>query len=246
MKYEERKDVFAEKFFLFLLIVSLTIASYSLYKIVSQIRDYIKSDETYQNIERVYEETNSFERLRSMNEDFVGWISIDGTKVNYPIVQTDNNDFYLTHNFLKEPDFAGSVFLDFRIEDISVAKNIILYGHNMKNESMFGSLKHFLNEDYYEHHKVIRTYFKDRTYTWEVVAAYATERLHWMEAEFQDDELFTRFIETIQLYQFVSSHVELHDDQRILTLATCTKDDDKRFVIHAVLTSEEGAAWDEV
>lgn len=242
----ERMDAFVAKtFFLFLLIASLAAASYSLYVIVSQIQAYIKSDETYQKIERVYRESNSFERLRALNEDFIGWIAIDGTKVNYPIVQADDNEFYLTHNFFKESDFAGSIYMDFRIEDISTAKNIILYGHNMKNESMFGSLKRYLDEDYYEKHKVIRTYFKDLTYTWEVVSAYATPRLHWMEAEFRDQELFASFLETIQQHAFLSSHVNLHESQRILTLATCTKDDDKRFVVHAVLKFEEGTAWDE-
>lgn len=235
-----------KKFFLILLIVSLAVGSYSLYVIVEQVRDYMKSDETYKNIEEVYNDTRSFESLQALNEDFVGWITIDGTKVNYPIVQTNNNDYYLTHNFLKEPDFAGSIFMDFRIEDVAAAKNLILYGHNMKNQSMFGSLKRYLDEEYFEKHKVIRTYYKDRTYTWEIVSAYSTAQLQWMEAEFHDENVFASFLEMIQERSFFSSNVELHENHRILTLATCTKDDDKRFVVHAILTSEEGTAWDEL
>lgn len=77
----------------------------------------------------------------AINPQIIGWISVDGTKLNNPILQADNNDYYLNHNFKNKESRAGSVFMDYRNQILDMNKNTILYGHAMKNETMFGSLK---------------------------------------------------------------------------------------------------------
>lgn len=82
-----------------------------------------------------------FDELLAVNKNIVGWISIDGTKLNNPILQSNNNDFYLNHNFKDRESRAGSVFMDYRNDVQAINRNTILYGHAMKNDTMFGSLK---------------------------------------------------------------------------------------------------------
>ena len=92
----------------------------------------------------------------SLNKKLIGWIKIDGTKVDYPVLQTVNNDYYLDHNFDQEEDKNGSIFLD---KDCSIwprSQNLILYGHNMKSGKMFGTLKNYKDENFYKEHSQIQ------------------------------------------------------------------------------------------
>lgn len=91
-----------------------------------------------------------------LNKSLAGWIKIDGTKVDYPVMQTKNNDYYLNHNFDQEKDNNGSIFLD---KDCSIwprSQNLIIYGHNMKSGKMFGTLKNYKDKSYYDKHPYIQ------------------------------------------------------------------------------------------
>ena len=89
-----------------------------------------------------------FESLRKINSDVKGWIKVNGTKINYPFVQTSDNSFYLNHSFDKSKNKNGWVFLDYRNNlNNPNQKNCILYAHNMKNQTMFGTLKNTMNSD---------------------------------------------------------------------------------------------------
>lgn len=92
----------------------------------------------------------------SLNQKLIGWIKIDDTKVDYPVMQTVNNDYYLDHNFDQEEDKNGSIFLD---KDCSIwprSQNLLIYGHNMKSGKMFGTLKSYKDESFYKEHPVIQ------------------------------------------------------------------------------------------
>lgn len=102
----------------------------------------------------------------AVNKKLVGWITIDGTHVDYPVLQTVNNEYYLDHNFDQEEDRNGSIFLD---KDCSIwprSQNLILYGHNMKSGKMFGSLKSYKSEDFFKKHPQIKfdTIYEKGTY----------------------------------------------------------------------------------
>jgi len=96
-----------------------------------------------------------FHELLAVNRQMIGWISVDGTKLNNPILQADNNDFYLNHNFRDQESRAGSVFMDYRNNILNMNQNTILYGHAMKNNTMFGSLKNYLKQDFADNHPII-------------------------------------------------------------------------------------------
>lgn len=94
--------------------------------------------------------------LYNLNKSIVGWIKIDGTQVDYPVMQTKNNDYYLEHNFDQEKDKNGSIFLDKDCKIWPRSQNLIIYGHNMKSGKMFGSLKQYKNENFAKEHPYIQ------------------------------------------------------------------------------------------
>ena len=102
----------------------------------------------------------------ALNQKLVGWIKIDGTKVDYPVLQTLNNDYYLNHNFDQEEDKNGSIFLDKDCSIFPRTQNLILYGHNMKSGKMFGTLKSYKDEAFYKKHPTIQfdTIYEKGTY----------------------------------------------------------------------------------
>ena len=130
-----------------------------------------------------------------LNQKLIGWIKIDGTKVDYPVMQTSNNDYYLDHNFDQEEDKNGSIFLD---KDCSIwprSQNLLIYGHNMKSGKMFGTLKNYKDESFYKDHPVIQfdTIYEKGTY--EIMYVFS-EVVH-EEAEV-----------TFKYYQFINANSE--------------------------------------
>lgn len=171
-----------------------------------------------------------------INQDYLGWLSIDSTPIDYPIVKGVDNEFYLNHNFYKEADFAGAIFMDYRNSVDQLDKHTIIYGHDMKDGSMFGSLEKYADSDYWNKHKWIEWEFRGEIYLWEIFSAYVTNDTSWMEMEFKDNE-FTDFLRDIQDQSNFSHHVELTEEDRILTLSTCTVNSTatERFIVHARL-----------
>ena len=112
----------------------------------------------------------NWDSLRSINSDIVGWVIIPGTVINYPVVQTDNNDFYLNHIFDKTYNEAGSIFLDYENSPTIKGWNNIIYGHNLLDGKMFTSLKQYTNQDFYNEHKTILVATPEMNYKLEVVA----------------------------------------------------------------------------
>ena len=102
----------------------------------------------------------------ALNQKLIGWIKIDGTKVDYPVLQTSNNDYYLDHNFDQEEDKNGSIFLDKDCSILPRSQNLLIYGHNMKSGKMFGTLKNYKDESFYKEHPQIQfdTIYEKGTY----------------------------------------------------------------------------------
>ena len=99
-----------------------------------------------------------YQEIYAENEDLVGWLQIDGTVINYPVLQSDSEEdsqFYLTHSFAKKKDKNGSLFMDCRNDFVDRDTNIIIHGHNMKSGAMFGTLKNYLEQDYLEKEAIL-------------------------------------------------------------------------------------------
>lgn len=180
-----------------------------------------------------------FGDLQEVNKKIFGWISVDGTKLDNPILQADNNEFYLEHNFKDGYSRAGSIFMDYRNDVMNMNRNTILYGHAMKNGTMFGSLKNYLKQDYANAHRTIYLDTLYEGYDVEVFAAYETTiDFYYIETEFQTDEAFGQFIEEVNKRSVIEMDVEVGLDDKIVTLSTC-KDffasNDQRFVVQGKL-----------
>ena len=118
-------------------------------KIAEQIRDTVIVEEKNED-ENKEESKVDFNKLKEQNSDAVAWIKVNNTNIEYPVVKGSNNSFYLNHSFDKSNNSAGWIFADYRNKFDNTDKNIVIYGHNMKDNSMFGSLKNILNSDWYD------------------------------------------------------------------------------------------------
>lgn len=220
---------------LFISIIGISVSSYF---IISTKYSYKKAEQKYDEIASVYEKSE-FDHLQQINQDYLGWIKVEGTNINYPVVQGVDNDFYLTHNFHKEPDKVGSIYMDYRNSNKELDKNVIIYGHNMKDQSMFATLRHFLDEEFFNENKTITLEFSDNEYEWEVFSAYVTRETDWMEVDFNEPSNFLDFAGNMSNKSYNSSSSDINENDQIITLATCTSHvDDERVVVHGKLIKE--------
>ena len=178
------------------------------------------------------------------NEDTFGWITVEGTNINYPIVKAEDNDYYLTHAYDKTPLAVGSIFIDCRNEKkVEKNRNIVIYGHNMLNGSMFCDATKFLEEGFFmnpENDIEITTF--DGIYTFRVFSAYPTDKYdNYFKTYFPTGEEFVQFCtdrEAKSLYH--KEGMTFSPDDVIITLSTCILgNDDGRYAVHAKLIKVE-------
>lgn len=183
-----------------------------------------------------------YRKMYKTNSELVGWIVIDGTEVNYPVVQSKvNQEYYLNHDFDGETDESGSIFADARNNVFKPDDNIIIYGHNMKNGSMFGTLQHYLKKEYYDKHKTISfdTLYKRNFY--EIVAVGLSKikdesdnsfkYYNYLNAKNKKD--FERFAKNIRKLAVYDTDAKLKYGDKLITLSTCNnvEEDGRLFVI---------------
>lgn len=186
--------------------------------------------------------------LLSMNKDTVGYIRIEGTEVDFPVVQTKNNKDYLSRSFDGSSNKAGTVFLDFR--DVLTAKkrsdNLVLYGHNQKDRTMFGSLKDYKkNLEYYKAHPTIEFYSNYRGDVYKIFAYFVTEVEPYQTADgyvfdyhnyidLSDKKTYEKFISNINERTQIITDVDVKYGDEFLTLSTCSNEfEPSRFVVFA-------------
>ena len=183
--------------------------------------------------------------LRNENKDVVGWIEMPGdTKINYPVVQGEDNDYYLHYAYNGAYNPAGSIYLDYRNSvSVSTNRHTVIYGHNMESGSpMFANLLHFQDESYWKNNRYIHIYTDEAMYTYEVFAAYETspqlagvENHSWRMNFNKDEKLFLQWVDSIRARSDISPKVTIEGNSRILTLSTCMNVNENRYVVHAVL-----------
>ncbi len=182
--------------------------------------------------------------LSSRNGDTFGYIYIPNSKIDYPMVHCANNDFYLTHAFDGHPSAVGAIFVDFRNnKNIENNQNVIIYGHNMLNGSMFCDATKFLEKDFFmnpENKIEIATF--DGLYTFEVFSAYATNKYdNYFRTGFSSGEEFVQFCYDREAKSYYHrENISFSPDDLIITLSTCILgNDDGRYAIHAKLIKVE-------
>lgn len=181
-----------------------------------------------------------FDALKQQNSDTIAYLKVDSTDVDYVVVKGDNNDYYLNHNFKKEYNVAGWIFADYKNKFDGTDKNIVIYGHNMQDESMFASLKEILTSAWHENEKQKITLVTEKnTITYEIISSYSIEpEEYYITTEFNSME-FSEFLTTITKRSYYDYHANVNTSDKILTLSTCTGNGKNRIVIHAKQISLE-------
>ncbi len=184
-----------------------------------------------------------FDLMLSVNPEIKGYIrQDDGKYIANPILQHSDNDYYLNHLANNKASSVGAIFADYRMDKGLEEKNCIVYGHNMGsrvNNSMFGSLNwYYYQTGYYKEHPTFDIYIRYKHYKYYVFAIYLTGDTDssTYQYRFKDDEDFLNYIETCKKrskYQFPDAG-EIKATDKIMTLSTCTGDDDKRMIVQIV------------
>ena len=183
----------------------------------------------------------NFTELLKKNPDTVGWIKVDGTKVNYPVVQAEDNDYYLSHAFNKRSNAGGWIFADYRVDFKNFGKNTIIYGHNMNNKTMFGSIPNMLYSGYLSNSS--NYYIKISTPTsntvWKVFSVYTIEpEVYYLKTNFRT-EPYDKFLNTLKSRSVYDFGIDVTTDDKILTLSTCDNTGTKRVAVHAKMINIE-------
>lgn len=177
-----------------------------------------------------------FKKLKSENSDVVAYIKVNNTNIEYQIVKTSNNNFYLNHSFDKSKNSRGWIFADYKNKFDNTDKNIVIYGHNMRDESMFGSLKNILNEEWYNNaeNKNITFLTEKGNYIYKVFSIYKIESEdYYIKTNFKNDEDYEKFLNTIKNRSIKNFDINLNINDKIITLSTCANNNKYRIVLHA-------------
>lgn len=184
-----------------------------------------------------------FESLTAQYPDVYAWIRIPGTKIDYPIVQREgDNGYYLNHTIDRKKKTEGSIYTeDYNGKDFE-DPNTIIYGHNMKNGSMFKGLHKYKDKQFLLDNSELYIYQKDRVLKYKIFAAYVYDNRHLMLSfDFEDEHVFRNYLNNVLTKRDISSNintdVNVTVDDQIITLSTCNNNDKQRYLVQAVLLS---------
>ncbi len=230
------------KSFIYIFIIGII---YSIANIFIWYKDNKKNNiikEELSNNIKLDNETNNnseykvdFKSLKEKNPDTVGYIKLNNTNIDYIVVKGNDNKFYLKHNFYKEYNRAGWIFMDYRNKLDGSDKNIIIYGHNTNAGSMFGTLRRVVKKEWYTNsiNHIVKLYLDGEIKKYQVFSSYSIPvEDYYIETDFKDNE-FKKFVEVLTNRSVYNYNVKVDENDNILTLSTCTGNGKKRMVLHA-------------
>lgn len=172
--------------------------------------------------------------LKEQNEDVIGWISFDNLDISYPIMQGVDNNEYLRHTFSKKYNKAGSIFMEAENTSDFEDCHTIIYGHNMKNLSMFGQLKYYKDDGFYDEHQYFTIYTEENVYRYQIFAYYDISATGDVYAiGFAHDAVFGEFVNNMVTRSYYDTGVEVAESDKVITLSTCSTSEENRFVVNA-------------
>ena len=184
-----------------------------------------------------------FTELKAKYPDIYAWIQIPGTRIDYPILQHESdNSYYLNHTYDGRKRLEGSIYTEnYNSTDFS-DPNTVIYGHDMKNGSMFKGLHKYKDKQFFEENSKIIIYQEGRILTYKIFAAYTYDNRHLMLSfDFDNKNIFETYLNNVLTNQDKSSNINVtipvSSEDRIITLSTCTSNEKQRYLVQAVLLS---------
>lgn len=230
----------------FLIIISIVISSYCLILIIKDMKEEETNESDLIELENTIikekedNKTIDWNELKSINEDIVAWIEIENTPVNYPILKDNNNLYYLKHNFNKKYNSNGSIFTlnkDFIQDD-----EVIIYGHNMRNKTMFSILGNYLNTNFLKEHQIMKIYTENKNYVATIFSCYS------IGVNEESNNIRKLCYEDRISYYKTKSNIDtenIEDTGKIIKLSTCsyinakTTPTDQRYYVVAMMKEVE-------
>lgn len=201
--------------------------------------DNQENEEQGQNV--VTERMLKVEKLQEKNEDIVGWIEIEDTNINYPVLQGEDNEYYLTHNYKKETSQKGSIFLTKDYDWDLPSTNLLIYGHNIMNGQMFQNLLKFADEEFYKEHPVIRFTTQNEDKEYEIISAFKSRVFYKSEQNVfryydfvnaENEEEYNEFVKNAKEASLYDIGKTAEYGDQLITLVTCSyHTEDGRFVV---------------
>lgn len=235
------KDKFKDFIRTIINIILVLILLFSGYNIFLKLNEYKKADELYTelrelNVETVENPNAKREDLSYLNEDFRYWITVENTNVDYPVVQSTDNNYYLYTSFDHEYNGSGTVFMDYR-NDHTTDDNVILYGHNMRNGTIFHDILQYKEAEFFNQNNRIKIFTNEGIEVYEVFSSYATGvDFDYLLTDFETDEEYKKYIDTIVNKSYNKYDGEVTVDDKLITLSTCSYEtDNARTVVHGKL-----------
>lgn len=202
---------------------------------------YVSSDSASGNTTAYVEPPVDFVKLKKINPDIYAWINIPGTVIDYPILRRENdNAYYLTHTVENKKSAYGAIYTE-DYNDMDFADfNTVIYGHNMKNGSMFGSLRKYRNRTFFDENREINIYMPGRIMKYRIFAAHIVDDRHiLLSYDFTNESVRNEYISDIFSNKGMSSYFDSQTgvtaDDRIITLSTCTGKTEERYLVQGVL-----------
>lgn len=184
----------------------------------------------------------NFDKLIAINSDTVAWVNMRESYINYPVVQTNDNSFYLNHDYYKDYNDAGWVFMDYRNDANFSDKNTIIYAHSRVDGSMFHTLRNSVKKSWYSdsNNRTIRISTPKQNSLWLVFSAYTKKaETYYLQTDFVTDQDFEKWINKIKNRSKFDYDTEVNKDDKILTLSSCYTADGIRVAVHAKLIKIE-------
>ena len=225
------------------MIVCLLVMIYSIYNIATWYLDNKKNDSIKEEIKEIINNNDNnnvidFKALKEKNSDVVAYLKVNNTNIDYVVVKGTDNKFYLKHNLYKEYNKLGWIFMDYHNRLDGTDKNIVIYGHNTANKSMFGTLRNIVKKEWYTNpdNYIIKLVLEDEVLTYQVFSTYTIKvEDYYINTIFKDNTEFNKFVNTLKKRSVYNYGVSVNGEDSILTLSTCTNNGKSRMVLHAKL-----------
>lgn len=250
-KHSKKTNKVTKIIFIFFIIIFICSIGYLTYYLYDKNKNNEDNKEILNNIEidksKITEDTTErmlqLEELQKENEEIIGWLEIEGTNINYPVLQASDNDYYLTHNYKKEKASTGSLFLDKNFDLINGSSNYLIYGHRDKSGLMFEDLIKYTKEDFYKEHTKVRFTTNKEDGIYEILSIFYSRVYYRSEQNVfryyyfvnaNNEQEYNDFVNNAKKVSLYDTGITASYGDQLLTLSTCEySQEDGRFVVVA-------------